>query len=136
MTKIKTEEKDEVQRIFNAIGIEKSPTDFTPSVMERISKEQPVLLVKQTSYYYRIIYFLSIIPAIAIIWFSPSLEEWVLKTYIYITKIDYTFINHWFSVFSKNMHSIISPTVLSIFAASTFLIGFYAIINSDAAINE
>lgn len=135
MIKIKTEERDDVNRIFDSIGIENPSSDFTLSVMDRISKEQPVVLHKQTAYY-RIIYFLSIIPVIAIIWFSPSIEEWIQKTYIYITKLDFTFINHWFSYFSHNMHLAISPTTLSIFAASTFLIGFFAIINSDTAIKE
>jgi len=109
----------ELKKLFNSIEIEKTKSDFTLSVMEKIAKER--IAVVKPKYIIPRFYYLLIIPILFVLGLFLFLTDWFSDIKFESIYVNITYVDTWLVNFLENCKNLFSPAVISISAASIML---------------
>jgi hypothetical protein len=122
---------DNAKRIMDSIGMEKPSVDFTLVVMGRIAESK--VPVNTTARYFYKSYYLLFIPLLVIVFFIPTVTDWLSKIKIDFSLLNFNSLGGYIDSIIINFRVTVSPTILSISIASLLLICLFAIINFNQA---
>lgn len=129
------ENNDCVKNIVQSAGLEKPSVNFTLNVMDKIARE-PILQPKANSLLQKKYYFFGIIPLVVLIYFVPSITDYLSKVTINYNSIDLSKPKVWLLNFSGSFDFSLSPAIISILLASFLLLGFFAMIQFNETENQ
>ena len=126
---------EELKKLFNSMELQKPTADFTISVMERITKEKIMEPVKKPRVL-RLLYFLIILPVVALIYYTPSVVAWFSGLEFDFTQINLEPFKILLSDIRESLQIFTSPAIISIFLASIVLLSIFTLVNTKNIINE
>lgn len=119
-----------IKEIFDRIGIEQAPSDFTANVMSRIQVEPGIITVKAKPVKSYILYGILILSVCLAIVFSSNILSYANDLLTKLTDIDYSFVSNIFTSITETIEGYsVSSTGLVILSLSIIFFSTTIIVN-------